>query len=194
MTRRRAPLPDLPLLRRGDQQPAEFGVARRSRGWLLATGVPIGLLASTLLWHPPIRLVWNASASAPIGLYRVSDPIALHRGDMVVSRVPAPFRGLAASRGYIPANVPLIKRIAAAPGDEVCALGNAIYLNGTPAVIRRSVDGHGRPLPTWSGCRILARTELLLLMSESPKSFDGRYFGPSQASDIIGKATPLWVR
>jgi type IV secretory pathway protease TraF len=35
---------------------------------------------------------------------------------------------------------------------------------------------------------------VFLLMSETTDSFDGRYFGPTLARDLIGKATPLWLR
>jgi len=35
---------------------------------------------------------------------------------------------------------------------------------------------------------------MFLLMARSPASFDGRYFGPTSRSDIVGKATLLWAR
>jgi type IV secretory pathway protease TraF len=40
----------------------------------------------------------------------------------------------------------------------------------------------------------LGEGELFLLTGESSDSFDGRYFGVSKQSDIIGKATLLWAR
>ena len=89
--------------------------------------------------------------------------------------------------------MPLLKRVAAADGDIVCALGPWVFVNGDPAATRRHADGQGRPLPSWRGCRTLGGDAVLLLM-DAPESFDGRYFGPVPRSSVIGEATPLWLR
>ncbi|WEK02153.1 MAG: S26 family signal peptidase [Candidatus Sphingomonas phytovorans] len=150
-----------------------------------ALGVTIGL-------SPSPRLLWNASASAPIGLWRVAPNVPVERGDMVVARLVEPWRSLAARRRYLPANVPLIKRIAAEPGDRVCAIGLVVTVNGAPVASRLRHDSAGRPMPQWQGCRLLRDGAMLLLMDD-PGSFDGRYFGPTARRDIIGKAYPLWL-
>lgn len=62
--------------------------------------------------RPAPRLVWNASASAPVGLWRIDPHARLHTGDMVLARSPRSVRTMAAKRRYLPANVPLLKRIA----------------------------------------------------------------------------------
>lgn len=90
-------------------------------------------------------------------------------------------------------NVPLVKRVAAHAGDEVCALGTQVFVNGSPVAARRSVDGRGRSMPAWSGCVRLRGRQLFLLM-DNPASFDGRYFGLTEGSDVIGKARLLWRR
>ena len=149
---------------------------------------------ATLLWTPRPTLVWNASASSPLGLYQVSPPGELRLGDMVVAWPPAPARALAAERGYLPANVPLVKRVAAARGDRVCAAGEAIFVNGNVAATRRSDDPSGRPLPWWNGCEDLGEGELLLLTAEGPASFDGRYFGVTRPQEVVGKARLIWAR
>ena len=112
-------------------------------------------LAASLLWKPPTFLVWNASASAPIGLYRVHAGLAAEPGDMVIAWTPEPSRTLAARRHYLPANVPLVKRVAAVSGDRVCAAGSSVSINGRQAAARRRSDAAGRPMPWWSGCRLL---------------------------------------
>lgn len=184
---------DLPLFAWGEALRA----ARRRRRLLARRGLWLGLgcacLAATIVAPPLPRLVWNASASAPIGLYAVAPGSAAARGDMVIARTPAGVRDLAARRRYIPANVPLVKRVAGVPGDRICATGAAITVNGRTVATRRKVDARGRPLPWWSGCRTLADGALFLLMAETPDSFDGRYFGPTPAKDVIGTATALWV-
>jgi conjugative transfer signal peptidase TraF len=138
--------------------------------------------------------IWNATASAPIGLYRVMHSRALSRGDLVLA-VPAPsLAAFAARRGYLPRGIPLVKRIAAAAGDAVCARGDAIFIDGRFAAARLAADGNGRQLPSWSGCRTLRSGEVFLLMANVRASFDGRYFGPTPASQVVGLLDPLWTR
>lgn len=142
---------------------------------------------------PAPRLVWNASASAPVGLYSVEPGAMLEPGDMALARVPQRYRRLAASRRYLPSNVLLVKRVAAYAGDEVCALGSQVFINGRWAAERRTADATGRLMPSWTGCLVLRGRQLFLLM-DHPSSFDGRYFGPTEGADVIGKATLLWRR
>jgi len=162
---------------------------------LLGCGsVGVGLIGAGLVLQPRPGLVWNASASAPEGLYRVTPDAPVAIGDMVIADVPAGFRALAAARHYIPANVPLVKRVAAGAGDQICALGGGLYRNGVWLADRQAVDGARRPMPAWQGCVRLRRGQYFLLMAASPLSFDGRYFGISDRRDIIGKAELLWAR
>ncbi|WP_188645876.1 S26 family signal peptidase, partial [Tsuneonella deserti] len=149
-------------------------------------------LGATLVFPPSPRLVWNASASAPLGLYMVRPGAPVARGDMVVVRLPEPARRLAAQRRYLPANVPAIKRVAAVAGARVCASGAHILIDGKRVAARLAADRHGRPLPWWHGCRTLGSGDVFLLMAGSRESFDGRYFGVTRRADIVGKARLLW--
>lgn len=112
---------------------------------------------------------------------------------MVIAPLAEPYRSLAATRHYLPANVPLVKRVAAMPGDRVCARGNLIFVNGRPVAARLRFDAHSRAMPWWHGCLRLRATQLLLLMTDSPASFDGRYFGASDRGHLIGRAHALWT-
>lgn len=163
----------------------------RRRGVLLAFG--IAALAGTIALSPRPRLLWNASASAPVGLYAIGPVRAPERGDMVIAWPPAWVRDLAARRRYLPRGVPLVKRVAAVAGDRVCASDTRLTINGQLAANRRRSDGVGRPLPHWQGCYRLTPGQLLLLMTRRADSFDGRYFGVSQVGDLVGTATPLWL-
>ena len=144
-------------------------------------------LAATMMWKVPVLLVWNASSSAPLGLYRVHHGGSVRRGDLVVAWTPRTFRSLAARRRYLPANVPLVKRVAAVAGDDVCAAGRRVTLNGRLVAVRQESDSAGRPMPWWGGCQRLSSGEYLLLTNSS-LSFDGRYFGVTRRSDIVGRA------
>lgn len=152
----------------------------------------LGLIGLATLARPAPRLVWNASASAPIGLYRVV-PDNAARGDLVFVHAPESVRQFADERHYLPSNVPLVKRIVAAGGDNVCAAGNAIFINGRLVAERLTTDRLERPLPSWSGCHLLDKGEVFLLMKGVADSFDSRYFGPVSTAAIIGRLVPLWV-
>jgi conjugative transfer signal peptidase TraF len=165
---------------------------RLARRGLAIAGLAAAL-AATIALPPHPLLVWNASASAPIGLYRVGGT-DLATADMVIAWLPAAARDFAARRHYLPANVPLVKRVAAEPGDTVCGLGREIFVNGHRVARRLVRDGAGRPMLWWTGCVTLRNGALFLLMADSPASFDGRYFGPTNRSDIVGKASLLWAR
>lgn len=169
-----------------------LGNHRRAGRWAIGCAGLMLALGATVVMPPRPRLVWNASASAPIGLYALSDAGGLARGDMVVARLPGEFRMFAARRHYLPANVPLVKRVAAVPGDKVCAVSNRIFVNGQLVASRLARDGAGRAMPRWAGCMLVAEGHYFLLIGESGASFDGRYFGVSEESDIVGKARLWW--
>ena len=170
--------------------------ARRHRIMLAGAaliGLGIGILLGTIAHPPKVRLLWNASASAPIGLYLIKPGAPLEVGDMVAARSPEGARQLAATRGYLPSGVPLVKRVAATNGSEVCALRANILVDGRTVARRRKRDAQGRDMPWWSGCRRLQSGEILLL-NRAAASFDSRYFGPVDRSAIIGKAVLIWPR
>ena len=138
-------------------------------------------------------LVWNASASAPVGFYRIKQYEALEIGDYVLVRPDETLAKLIAERGYLPENIPLLKRVAAVPGDEICRKSEAIFINETLVAEARIFDSSGRKLPSWNGCFRLRSGELFLL-NDHEKSLDGRYFGSTNAEDVIGVVIPLWIR
>jgi conjugative transfer signal peptidase TraF len=186
---------ELPLFRWGEELRRDRNARRASRRTLLlasgCTAIIVALLA-TLLWPPRPLLVWNASASSPTGLYLVQAPGRVAVDDMVVAWLPDDARRLGAARHYIPANVPLVKRVAAVAGDEVCAVGEAIFVNGRLEALRRSHDPAGRAMPWWTGCGTLREGELFLLMPGAGAAFDGRYFGITRPSQVVGSARLIW--
>lgn len=179
---------EIEALRREDRE------AARLRRWALYWLIAFWVIVIQMVFPPAPRLVWNASASAPVGLYWVRPGARIAVGDMVVARTPQLFRRLAAERRYLPENVPLVKRVAGQAGDRICASGGTILVNGHKAVRRLAVDGQGRAMPWWQGCRTLAPGQYFLLMQDVPGSFDGRYFGVTDKVDIVGKAHLLWRR
>lgn len=160
---------------------------------LLATSAAAMSLALTAVTPPAPWLMWNTTASAPVGLYRLAPMKRLAIGDLVVARPPEPLATWFDEAGYLPRGVPLVKHVAAVAGQRICRAGDALTIDGGFAARARDRDRFGRRLPVWSGCYRLGRNDLLLLNS-APDSLDGRYFGPSQRADLIGRAIPIWTR
>lgn len=141
----------------------------------------------------PIRLVWNASASAPIGFYGIEPARHLAVTDLVAVMPPKPFADFMVERGYIGRDVPLMKRVMALPGQEVCRSGRRITVDGVPLGDALDRDRMGRALPVWRGCQRIADGDLFLMNPDIHDSLDGRYFGPIAARSVIGRATPLYT-
>lgn len=147
---------------------------------MLASGVPTAP-----------RLVWNASASVPIGFYTIAPADRIEVADLVAVLPPEPIADFMVHRGYIARDVPLLKHVVGLPGQRVCRDGHAITVDAVPLGEARDRDSQGRDLPVWQGCRIIAEGEVFLMNLDVSDSLDGRYFGPLPVSTVIGQATPL---
>jgi conjugative transfer signal peptidase TraF len=158
--------------------------------WRILAVMAAGVLLMLLTTQPTApTLVWNASASVPLGLYRIqSRPV--RRGYMVLIRLPPDIANLAHGRGYLPMSAYLIKFVVAVAGDQVCRLGDRILINGVLVARALRRDRSGRGMPLWHGCRTLAPDELFLI-AHDPQSFDSRYFGPVPVSAVVGRAVLL---
>ena len=180
----------------------------RSRSRLRARLVLTGLSAcglAALAWasvvQPLPRLVYNPSDSVAVGWYRVeplhqhtdSLPRPLSVGSIVLTTLPPDAAALAAQRGYLPARVPLLKRVGAVAPQTVCVFDALVWIDGVPVAAVLPADRLGRPLPSWRQCRQLRPGELFLLSMTNPASFDSRYFGPVNAGAVIGVAHPVWL-
>lgn len=160
---------------------------------LLATSAAAMSLALTAVTPPAPWLMWNTTASAPVGLYRLAPTKHPAVGDLVVAQPPEPLASWFDEAGYLPRGVPLMKYVAAVAGQRICRWGDVLTVDGRLVARARDRDRLGRRLPVWSGCHRLGRDDLLLLNSASD-SLDGRYFGPSHRADLIGQAIPIWTR
>lgn len=150
------------------------------------------LISTLAMKHDPL-LIWNASASAPTGLYAVRPLGKLDVTDLVVARPPESLASWLAKRGYLPKGATLIKRVAGLPGQKICRDEYSLTIDGIPMAETQKRDHAGRPLPQWRGCFVLRPGEIFLLNWDTPASLDGRYFGAFPVSSIIGRAAPLWT-
>lgn len=160
---------------------------------LLCMGIGLVVLCVPVWVQFPVRIVYNPSDSVPRGWYRIGKADAIHVGDIVLARLPARSATLAAQRGYLPAGVPILKRIGAVAPQSVCIRDRVVRIDGAAVAAVLAQDGLHRPMRAWTQCRPLAEGELFLLSNTHPASFDSRYFGPVRASAVIGSAQPLWT-
>ncbi|ABF54200.1 S26 family signal peptidase [Sphingopyxis alaskensis] len=168
-----------------------------NRRFLCATVGAAALFTASFVavaWLKPApRLLWNASASAPIGVYRIDVGARPRLGELVAIDPPPALAIYLSRRGYLPRGVPLLKRVAALPGSLVCRSGASVTIDGAGVARALARDGADRPLPVWRGCRIVGAQELFLI-NAARGSLDGRYFGPISASGLIGTAHPVLTR
>jgi conjugative transfer signal peptidase TraF len=137
------------------------------------------------------RFVWNASASVPIGLYRISMDSVV-RGDLVLVRLPPRAATLARRRRYLAATNYVLKPAAAVAGDRVCRFAFHVFVRGRHVASALRQDQHHRRMPVWQGCRQLTGGDIFLL-APTAKSFDSRYFGFLGGEHVIGRAHPVWI-
>ena len=160
----------------------------------LITVVAAAAVIDTMLGPKPApRFVWNLSESVPTGLYQVQSARDLIVTTLVVAYPPEPLASVLNDGGYLPRDVPLIKRILALPGQTVCRTGPTIAVDGIEVGVAHERDHRGRVLPIWDGCHTLARDEVFLMNWDEPASLDGRYFGTIPMSAVVGRAVPLWT-
>lgn len=162
-------------------------------GYVMATYfTAIGVAAAAVI-PTSLKLVWNVSASAPIGLYRIAPAERLDIPDLVAVKPPEPLEDFMVERGYIGRDVPILKRVLGLPGQRICRTGRTITVDGIAMGEALNRDRLDRQLPVWSSCRTVAEDELFFMNWQVPDSLDGRYFGPLPATTVIGRAIPLYT-
>lgn len=174
-----------------------------SRRFALALGAAAVTIAGTTAALHAAGLRVNTSPSMPVGLWWLERPAGIARGQVVAVCPPAepPFFE-ARARRYVAAGdcpggtEPLLKPIAALPGDMVEVTGRAVVVNGQALAnsAPRSTDGAGRPMPAIRGVGRVPAGMVWVVSSHDPDSFDSRYFGPVPVTAIQAAARPLWVR
>ncbi|HLN23916.1 MAG TPA: S26 family signal peptidase, partial [Patescibacteria group bacterium] len=109
-------------------------------GWVMTTYFSLLAIGASAFVPPAPRLLWNATASTPIGLYAVQPERALHVGDLVAVMPSEPVARILAEGNYLPQGVPLLKQVAALAGQTVCRTGHLVTVNGVVAAEARNRD------------------------------------------------------
>ncbi|MBL8772198.1 MAG: S26 family signal peptidase [Phenylobacterium sp.] len=153
----------------------------------------IAPVAVAALFVPaPPRLLWNTTASAPIGFYVLHDPGALAVGDLVALRPPRRLAAWLDASGFVPDGALLLKRVAALSPSVICRHGGHVTRDGALIAMAETRDRFGRPLPVWTGCHALTADEVFVL-NPAAGSLDGRYFGALPRRTVVARADPLWL-
>ena len=174
-------------------QPASCAGSGQKRRVLFGGAAALCALLLPALHRPTLRLVWNVTASVPVGLYRIVPDSSPLRGELAAVRPSPALMRYMALRKYVEAGALLVKPIAAVAGQEVCRSGENVAIDDVTVATARIADRTGRPLPVWTGCHRLRAGTVFLLAPSVPASFDGRYFGPVATNSIVGRAVPLWT-
>ena len=142
----------------------------------------------------------NTTKSIPVGLYWTSSA-PIEKGAYVMFCPPRV--GVfddAKERGYIGAGFCpggygyMMKRVLAAKDEAVSIDDDGVRVNGSllPLSVPIRADGAGRALPRYPAKAFTVGSAELLLMSDvSGTSFDGRYFGPINRSQIATVLRPV---
>ena len=162
-------------------------------GYVMSTYVAMLAAGALVFFHPAPRLIWNATASTPTGLYALRPAGPLHALELVAVRPPEPIASYLADGGFLPRGVPLLKHVMAMAGQTVCRENDAVTVDHIDVGSAKTRDHLGRPLPRWSGCHTLTAGEVFLMNPTVPDSLDGRYFGPLPVTSIVARAVPLWT-
>ncbi len=157
------------------------------------------VMTSVFLYFYGMR--YNVTKSIPLGFYKTIDKTPA-LGDYVIFCPPDNdvFRE-ALERGYLPRGFcpggmsKMMKQILAAKIDTI-DIDDHVTVNGRvlPLSSTRNVDPSGRPLTIYRTHEyILLETEVLLMSDVSDSSWDARYFGPINSSQIISVIQPIWT-
>ena len=173
-----------------------------SRALGLGLGAVLLVAAATSPQAP--WLLWNGTGSVPYGIYlRLDRPAA--RGDLVAACLPEDLARYGHERGYLLAGsrcpartAPVLKRLAARSGAWIEIVEGSVSIDRAswPGSEVRTRDSAGRPIPSLVKFPYVVPVGQVLLLSEHPRSFDGRYFGPIPESQILGAYRPLltWTK
>jgi conjugative transfer signal peptidase TraF len=154
----------------------------------------VSLVAPAFL-KPHHVIVWNASASVPVGLYLLEMTDERYFTELVAVVPPEPLATFLAAGNYLPRGVPMLKHVLALPGQTVCRDGLVVTVDKVAVGMARERDRQRTSFAGLAGLpRHVPEDALFLMNSRSADSLDGRYFGPLPRSAVTGRAHPVWTK
>ena len=148
-------------------------------------------------------LVLNLSPSMPVGLYLKTgkaNASNLKTGDLVLACLPPEIKKFGLARGYLgKASIcqgadAVIKQIYGVPGDDLTLTMKGMITKSAYYIFPTKVrDSQNRPLPYISRGAYNNTTGYWLIGTNSPDSWDARYWGPVPLTNILSHVKPLVV-
>jgi conjugative transfer signal peptidase TraF len=138
----------------------------------------------------------NLTPSLPEGLYQIVQP---GESNLIVFCPSGFASSFSIERGYrLDGNcpdrhAPLLKPIVAQAGDTVNVQPTGISVNGTRLAKSQqyTIDSLHRPLPRYpAGTYIVQSGAVWVISSYSSTSFDSRYYGPINLSEVVHYVKP----
>ncbi|MFI3247097.1 MAG: S26 family signal peptidase [Ferrimonas sp.] len=141
----------------------------------------------------------NVTPSYPLGIYQL-ERRAPELGELTLTCPPQNHVvSYGIGSGFIPSpkqtfwmhapcpySLPVMKRVAALGGARITIKGEWLEINGLPSSLMLN------QVPTYHVAYELKPNEALLL-AEHKDSFDGRYWGPSNADEFHGTMRPIFI-
>ena len=165
--------------------------------WLLITPIT----AMGLFHLTGFRI--NMTDSIPRGIYHISTSAAHKNSYILFCPDKREVFKMAKDRSYItPGFCPnhtgyLMKKIVAVEGDTISSTRQGVFVNDRLLDYSKpkKQDSFNRALPQWRILNYqLKEHELLAMTDQSEWSFDGRYYGLINTSQIEAVITPVWVK
>ncbi|WP_428408677.1 S26 family signal peptidase [Hyphococcus sp.] len=161
------------------------------KGTALAIAISAAAAVAAVAAFPPgATVIWNRTESAPKGIYLITKS-EIKTGDWAALSGESETAKWIAENGYLRTDWPIIKRVAASEGDEICRTEEEVFINKTLTAIALDADSAREKLPRWKGC-ITLQADQVFLLNNHPRSLDGRYFGAENRKDLLGRARLLF--
>lgn len=166
--------------------------------WILSIAVLFTITAYFLYEN---GLIINITDSMPKGIYWRENG-AIQRNDIIAFCLKPEYQKFALKRGYLiraggnrcQYSEPVIKKVIAAPGDNVILSEESITVNGKTYFYKTlHKDSNGRTLFTYPRRTYNNTPDYWLIGTSSTQSWDSRYFGPISPEAILWKIKPLLV-
>ena len=168
------------------------------RSFFIVSALVMGTLAGMVLCG--VRV--NLTGSMPIGIYVPSQDQTYHRNDWVAVCLPKLLSTQGLQNGYLMAGncqdtnaMPVLKQLIALPGDTVEVTPTSIIVNekSYPAKIQtQDHRGHLIKIQSKLGVKTIINN-YWLYGSASDRSWDSRYYGGVERTNIIGIYRPFLV-
>lgn len=167
----------------------------------ITTAIILSLtLFFTFLYQQGYR--FNISKSYPRGIYKSFSKKTIEHGDMLMfCPEDTPLMQTALKRGYVLRGYckggfyPLLKKVAALPGDRV-EVNDYVYINGKKMQKSKLYknDPNGNPLPRTKDSNLTVPKNYMFLLSDYHElSFDSRYLGVIGFHQVINHMKPIYL-